>query len=514
MKAFPILTAILLNTVITLAAEKDSTSQGFRDSLIHLSGRMDGLNESYLETKSIVDKSSKLKFSGYLQGQWQLADSAGVPSMAGGNFPFNIANWHAGAASEPLDSLRFLDTLSARQRFQVRRARLKTTYDAGTSKFVLEIDVLPASVSIKDANVSLMEPWFKTFSATLGIMDRPFGFEVPYSSSSLETPERSRIAQTVFAGEKDLGVKLEVKPPEKMGLLQYLNLKGGFFAGMGGSTPNFNEVDNHLDFIGRAGFQAPFTALNFEVDGGFSAYLGKTLDRSDYAFTMGDSIAVTALVPRYVQVGVDVDTVLDTVRTAGVTMTVGNQDNLFDRKIYGVDAQLYYDIPVIGGMSMRGEYLWGKMPGTMNNNSPYNTPGFPLTPLFERKVEGWYLMLVQNIGRLFQAVVKYDVFDPNTQAKGSDIIRILPVELEATNHLQSLADLKFSTLGFGLNYFWDEHLRFTAYYDMVTNEKVNAANADTLYLGNTTQVPPSNPLAHYKNDLKDNVFTFRAQFRF
>ena len=129
---------------------------------------------------------------------------------------------------------------------------------------------------------------------------------------------------------------------------------------------------------------------------------------------------------------------------------------------------------------------------------------------------GWYVMLVQNMGTIFQAVARYDVFDPNTDAKGSDIFRYEQTENERLNHLQSIADLKFSTLGLGVNYFWDEHLRFTIYYDMVTNENVNAANKDNLYVygSSVPAVVPSNPLAHYQNDLSDNVFTFRAQIKF
>ncbi len=494
-------------------AQEDSSGQVSAEAFTNLKGQVDGLNESYLETKSTVDKLSKIKVSGYVQAQWQLADSAGVPSMAGGNFPFNVLNWHS--TGSVADSARFLDTLASKQRFMIRRARIKTTYDAGTSKYVLEIDVLPNGVGIKDANVTLLEPWLKTFSATLGIMDRPFGFEVPYSSASLETPERTRMVQTIFPGEKDLGVKLEANPTENMGFLQYLNFKGGFFTGMGGNTPNFNEVDNKVDFIGRGGFRIPIYSMNMEFDGGFSAYLGKVPSRSDIAFHMGDSIAA---VPRNRKTGPanDLrDTVMDSVRTTAMVMTTGNLGRLFDRKVFGVDAQFYCDIPVIGGLSLRGEYDWGTLPGTLTSNAPFYASAYP-GDLLERNMVGWYVMLVQNIGSMFQAVARYDVFDPNTDAKGSDIFRYYQTENEPLNHLQSMADLKFSTLGLGLNYYWDEHLRFTVYYDRVTNEKVNPENEDALYVygANIPEVLPSNPLGHYRSDLSDNVFSFRAQFKF
>jgi hypothetical protein len=488
-----------------------SESDSLTPRLDALDGKFDGLNESYLETKSTVDKLSRIKVSGYIQTQWQLADSAGVPSMAGGNFSFGKLNWFGNDNALPRTSDSLFDTLSTRQRFMIRRARIKTTYETNTSKYVLEFDVLPTGLSIKDANVTLMEPWLKTFSATMGIMDRPFGFEVPYSSSSLETPERTRMAQVVFPGEKDLGAKIEINPNENMGVLQYLNLKAGLFTGMGGNNPSFNEVDNHLDFIGRASFHVPFYDQGLELDGGVSTYAGTVQDRSDLAI-------YTKPIPKWVAIDGDSVQVKNS-----LVVTIGNKDKLFDRRLYGIDAQAYYDVPVIGGASLRGEYVWGRMPGTLTSNSPYYVTGNatlnPLNPVdvLERKVEGWYVMFVQNMGKLLQAVVRYDVFDPNTDASGSDIIAVRVPEEEASasqgnlTHLQTLADLKYSTFGVGLNYFWDSNLRLSLYYDMVTNENVNSRNADTLI---TLSNLAMNPLSHYRKDLKDNVLTFRAQIKF
>jgi hypothetical protein len=102
------------------------------------------------------------------------------------------------------------------------------------------------------------------------------------------------------------------------------------------------------------------------------------------------------------------------------------------------------------------------------------------------------VILVQNIGNKVQGVVKYDVFDPNTQVAGADIGR------PGTN--LNAADVKFSTLGLGLIYHWDENVKLTAYYDMVKNETINSA------------APAS--LGPYEKDLKDNIFTARVQVKF
>lgn len=427
---------------------------GGSEELENLKAKFDGLNESYLETKATVDKLAKIKVSGYIQAQWQHADSVGIQSLAGGNFPARSAT-----------------AVGTQQRFQVRRGRVKATYGTATSRYVLQIDVIPTGVSLKDASVTLMEPWLNTFSYTMGVFDRPFGFEISYSSSSRESPERSRVFQTLFPGERDLGAKIEINPPAELGFAQYLNFKGGVFTGMG---PTANEIDDEQDLIGRLGFKAPFYDINLAVDGGFSAYMGKVTSIADTAFSIGNS-------------------------TSGVATWLPNSGNAretFDRTLMGVDGQIYYDLPVIGGFSLRGEYVWGNHPTTRTSTSVFTgtSSGSPAAPqVADREVAGWYVNYVQNLGKKAQAVVKYDVFDPNTAVEADDVGK-------AGSNL-AVTDLAIATMGFGAVYHWDANLRFTAYYDRVTNEEANSSSTVAA-------------LAPWKKDLTDNVFTFRAQMKF
>jgi hypothetical protein len=106
---------------------------------------------------------------------------------------------------------------------------------------------------------------------------------------------------------------------------------------------------------------------------------------------------------------------------------------------------------------------------------------------------GWYVNYVQNIGLQHQFVLKYDEYDPNTDAQGSDI--------GAPGRNLTAADLKYTTLGIGWIYHWDANVKFTFYYDMVTNETVNLATSST-------------SLIPFKEDIKDNVFTIRMQYKF
>jgi hypothetical protein len=422
---------LMVLTNNTLAQAQDSTD----DKIAEVKGAVDGINESMAEMRTLLNALSLIKVSGYIQSQYQVAQGDGIGSYAGGNFPTGVHS-----------------------RFQVRRGRLKVNYATPLSQYVLQIDVTQNGVGIKDAYLSFKEPWLKSFTATAGVFDRPFGFEISHSSSSRETPERSRLFQTLFPGERDLGVKLEYAP--ETGELSFLNVKAGFFNGTGSTA---NENDNNKDFIGRAGVSLPFTEQNFAIDAGVSTYLGSVRSASKYIYTMSGG-------------KFDVDS---------ASTNVGRY---YNRAYYGGDVELYYDLPVIGGMALRGEYILGDQPGTQTANTAYVGSG----SLYQRKFAGFYLTYLQNIGLQHQFVVKYDEFDPNTDVQGSDI--------GAAGKRLDIGDIKYSTLGFGWIYHWDANVKITLYYDMVKNETVNAS--------------ATGALTAFKKDINDDVLTCRIQYKF
>ena len=442
MHRFTIVVFFLLILITTLSLTQEIDTLATKEELSEMKDAIEGINETMLEMKTVVDALKKIKVSGYIQAQYQAADSPGVASYAGGNFPNNV-----------------------KSRYLVRRGRLKVNYDNDLTQYVLQIDVTQSGVGIKDAYISVMEPWFRTASLTAGIFDRPFGFEISYSSSNRESPERSRLFQTLFPGERELGAKLELNSVE--GIFSFLNFKGGFFNGVLNTA---NENNRHKDFIGRTGFQLPFQEINLAIDGGFSLYSGKVTNNSKYLY----SIDKNSTTKQYL-----------------VDSTGSNYLGNVGRTYYGADIQIYYDIPTIGGAALRAEYITGEQPGTSASNSFYN-PGSVVTSLYKRKFDGWYVMYLQNIGLKNQFLIKYDVLDPNTDVQGNDIGK------PGTN--LTIADIKFSTLGIGWIYHWDANVKFLFYYDLVMNEKVNSGT--------------NGSLAPYKDGLKDNVFTLRMQYKF
>lgn len=437
MKKYVLLIILSLAVLTKISAQEDSTkttAEDLKTKIEELKGQVEGLNESYLETKATVDALKKIKLSGYIQAQFQSAEIDGISSFSGGNFAAGLHN-----------------------RFTIRRGRLKVAYDNEITNYVLQIDATEKGLGLKDAYVLFKEPWLKSFGLKAGVFDRPFGFEISYSSSSREAPERSRMYQTLFPGERDLGVSFEYSPYVPFeDFLGYFNFKGGFFAGNGVNV----EVDNQKDFIGRLGFALPFYDENLAIDGGVSMYVGGVkLAAGKSIFTVNNA----------------------TLASADAKTTYA------DRNYLGLDMQVYYALPLLGNFTLRGEYISGKQPGGSAASS--SSPTALLTgDLYLRNFSGYYLNYVQNLGDKNQFVLKYDVYDPNTDVAGDQIGAAAAAKLGA-------GDIKYSTLGIGLVHYWDDNIKFVFYYDNVSNET-------------------SPKLAALSSDLRDNVFTFRIQYKF
>jgi hypothetical protein len=433
----------------------DSLSKAVsQDELERIKLEVEGIQESAAEYRGYVDFLRKFKFSGYLQAQYRTTDvmnqSQPIGQFSGGVFPSN-----------------------QKSQFQIRRGRFKLQYDNILTQAVLQIDAIPTGLSIKDAFLSVTEPWLQSVGLQIGVFDRPFGYEISLSSGWRESPERSRVFQTLFPGERDLGAKLFFAP--QLGALTWLRADVGVFNGTGA---NANEFDNYKDVIGRVGAQFPFDDIGAEFDLGVSGYVGSVRNNTKFLWTAGAFSAA----------GVNGETFI-------VDSSATNLGNGVDRNYVGIDAQFYYDVPKVGGLTLRGEFITGKQPGgTGVLNSTVSPSAQPTGALYLRKFNGWYLNLIQSIGNDHQVVFKYDSYDPNTD--------VAAAEFYSAGNL-SAADVRFNTLGLGYIYHWDGNVRFVAYYELVENEKLNRAN-----------LAANSPLLPFVDNLRDNVFTFRVQYRF
>ncbi|RPH32431.1 MAG: hypothetical protein EHM93_09250 [Bacteroidales bacterium] len=395
-----------------------------------------------------VTNQSKLKISGYIQFQFQKADTLGINSFAGGNFDAKTDN-----------------------RFNVRRGRVKFAYAGTLSNYVLQFDVTEKGLGIKDAYMNFTDSWLQAFTVTGGVFNKPFGYEIAYSSSQRESPERARFTQTLFPGERDLGAMLTFQMP-KASPWNFFKIDAGLFAG-NGTNPEF---DKKKDFIGRVGIVKLTPNEKIKYSFGLSYYNGGVYQGSVNTYKIWEDNGVKTFF-----------------KTPIGTDTIGS----FQKREYkGFDAQITIET-VIGLTSLRGEYVMGIQPGQSKTSTSPTTDFTKVTApatapdTYIRNFKGGYIYFVQSISHTpITLVVKYDFYDPNTKINGNNI------GLTTTGaKVSTAADLKYTTLGLGAILAVSNNVKITAYYDMVKNES-------------------SSNLTGFRKDLKDNVFTLRIQYKF
>ena len=234
------------------------------------------------DLRKALDALSRLKVTGYVQAQY-VHNERSVDETTG-------------------SGTRNLD------QFSVRRGRVKFTYQANkTSRFVLQPDFTSSGVTLKDAYVELIEPWTPwQHTLTAGQFPWPFGFEVLYSSSNREMPERSLVVRTLFPGERDRGAMLSGS-----GFARKFHYRAAIVNGTG-TTQSF-DFNKRKDFVGRAGYAFG------PVDVAVSAYRGSEL----------------------------------------VSLSGQPGGRSFDKQREGADIQWKTPLP---GLRLRGEYIRGVQP--------------------------------------------------------------------------------------------------------------------------------------------------------
>ncbi len=118
----------------------------------------------------------------------------------------------------------------------------------------------------------------------------------------------------------------------------------------------------------------------------------------------------------------------------------------------------------IGITTLRGEYIQGEHAGTSSSTASPTTA--VNSDIYSRKFNGAYFYFLQSIGQSkWQAIVKYDWYDPNADVEGDEIGKSVA---GATFKKTNATDLKYTTLGLGLAYRWDANVKITGYYKCIT----------------------------------------------
>lgn len=364
-----------------------------------------------------------IKITGYLQTQFQKAQSSGITSFSGGDFPANSDN-----------------------RFMIRRGRLKIDRVDKYSSIVFQLDATQDGVQLMDAFIQLKHPDYNAFNLTAGLFNRPFGYSIVYSSGYRDFPERARVFQTLMPRERDLGVMIGYRPQK---IAQFLTVE---FAVVNGSGKNAKDYDNKKDIIGNVGFKFDKLAdEKLHIGFGGSFYKGSVRNNTNNYYTTNNG-----------------------------GYTAHTDDNFvgknIDRNYYGANLQVQYDNS-FGATSFKTEYVAGSQPGVAALGpdklvGPYSSQSFgiqPLGDLYQRKFNGYYFWLSQQIAKTkLTALLAYDVYDPNRKLSGKTI--------GMSSNFTNDGDVKFGTLGYGIAYQLSERLKLTIYNEHVRNESTSLKN--------------------------------------
>jgi hypothetical protein len=435
--------SVVLLVVIALLTHRESIAQRY----------LSDIDSSFFikdTVRPVIKRFENLRFTGYMQPQYQVAQSDGAPSFAGGNF-------------SPL----------SKSRFMLRRARVRLDYLLPSKTrfplvlFSFQVDATERGVIVRDMFLKLFETKKNLFSLTTGLFARPFGYEVNLSSAFRETPERGRMSQILMPSERDLGLMVSFEPQDRRHKLSHLKFDIGFFNGQGLSGTT--DFDSHKDLISRFSIKQPYILNKIEITGGISLLNGGWKNGTKYIYKSGEAPNGDKLFL--------------------VDSTPSNLGKSSPRHYYGADVQVKLNHGW-GETEWRAEYWFGTQPGTSvsttNPGTLPNSNGNPV-PTYIRHYDGAFLLFLQNIvNKKNQLMVKYDWYDPNVKVEKGDIGK-------AGTNLTS-ADIRFSTLGIGYAYYINPQTKLILYYDIVKNE--------------TTR------LSGYITDLEDNILTCRLQFRF
>ncbi|MDB5251180.1 MAG: porin [Flaviaesturariibacter sp.] len=393
--------------------------------------------------RPLVRRLENIRFSGYIQPQYQVASAKGAGSFEGGNFaPFS------------------------NNRFMLRRARIKVDYLLPSlrprfprASFTFQVDATERGVIARDVFLRLYPATGNNVTFTMGLFARPFGYEVNLSSAYRESPERSRASQVLMPGERDLGAMISFEGKGRDSSRAAAKLDIGAFNGQGPSGTT--DFDSYKDVAARLSLRPLFLSRQVSVAAGLSALYGGWRQGSIYVYKMsaGSNAAF------------------------GVDSSLSNLGKKAPRRYAGADVQ-FVRRAGRGKTELRGEYWRGMQPGT--DQTTVSPGSLPTGPTYLRHFDAGIFYLLQSIGGdKWEALLKYDWYDPNTKVSGNS--------LRAAGGLTA-ADMRFTTIGIGLTRYFTASLKILAYYDVVRNE--------------------STALPGLSTDARDDVLTLRMQLRF
>ncbi len=275
----------MVGQAATDAAEAKKVAQ---ETALNLKDLTETLGIFRGEYEALQKNYNARKLSGYIQGRFEAfykGNSAMFPEAGGGG-----TGQSPGTGGPAVGGPDY--------GFLVRRARLKFGGPLTTrTDWVGQIDIpTTGAVALKDAFINVADlPLPTNTIATFGLFATPFGYELPHSSSSRESPERSAgfadstaplaIYKTVvnatggtitpgsvlplfFGQDRDVGAAVAWMSPNILNPTTRVSL--GVFNGEGRAAGGVRNQNRVLDLVGRA----ETSLFGQSLDVGVSGYYG------------------------------------------------------------------------------------------------------------------------------------------------------------------------------------------------------------------------------------------------
>jgi hypothetical protein len=313
--------------------------------------------------------------------------------------------------------------LQNKDRFDVRRARLVATGEWQYTAFVLELDantVNGPQVDLKKAEGSIQYRPDRTkpalVMATAGLFDTPFGYELVEVPRTRWFMEPSTAARALWPGTADVGVRFAGA--------------AGFFrwtiAALNGhpqgemSPYALQDPVGWKDVVLRFGVDAKPRG-RFQIAGGISSTRGKGF----HAGTDATKASVQ-------WTDTNRDGVLQANEVMGVPGQAARASQTFDRSALGADLRIH----LRSGLGVTKVY--GELVVASNMDRGLFVADPTVTGVDQREL-GYYVGLVQEIGRYGVVGFRYDVYDPNLDAFDTRRARLLPYSQAITTYAPLVA---------------------------------------------------------------------------
>lgn len=391
----------------------------------------------------------KIKVTGYIQTQFEVAGRDAVTKV-GSSTTYNP---------------KYDQNPNFFYRYGIRRGRVKLEINEKWAAAVFQVNLTDKGLSLRNAYISVFDPWWNMATFSVGIIDRNFGSELPGSSSKRESPERALILQKLFPEPRDLGAQIMFQlfnPWKTKNETKFKNQDLTLYFSLLSGNGIFQDDNNHLDFLTRLNYIRKTTKWTFDI--GTSLYLGKVNNKDSITYTPSR-------------------------RSLGWNNywgeTVSLKDTMLSRNYFGVDVALSFKSKS-GVTSIKGEYMFGIQPSEFNDFASPEADSYTNAYSYLRPFQGAFVYLVHEWEKVpLTAVFKYGYYDPNV--------------MHSIYNLNNYSDLRYQSFGIGI--VWDPttYLRFMVYYDYLLNEQLGFNHGFSM------------PLYH---DLNDNVFTLRLQYKF